>query len=705
MVLCLLIQAFYWTIFDFFIGVLDRYTLHRSKVKHVESFVLDYEKRERTSKEQDVEINREVEVLRKQLEVMEARMEEQRRRTREVQLTPIIEIFQPPKASYQGREWGTIDAPNFELKPGLIRLVQANQFGGEVTEDPNDHLYSFLEICDTLKIEGVPNDTIRMRLFGFSLRDRAKEWFKGLNGKSIKSWEDLCKAFLSRYFPPSKVQRLISEIYQFSQHEDETIFDAWERFRELLRKCPPHGLDESRQIFIFYGGLSSKTRTIVDATSGGCLLNRDVKEARRILEEMVSNSFQWPMERVNLKKDTSMLDDKYEELASQITNLKKEHEEIKKALIEARAWQRPKNGGIFGQEEAIHINQQPLSIYQQLVEEEPLQPWSYEASSMPLLSMPFHEIQDEEKSYAKKNEGTSLTLFPQTSIENDEFGGEKRYDLVESTPHEEVVEMSIDRLEEFKKLDVNSSLVELLRTMPNHEKFLEDVDKRKMRMDDDMTIELSEGCSARLQREFPNKESDLGDFTITCEIGDQVLEEVLCDMGSRVNVMPLPIFESLKIGTLMPTMTILKLADRSIIIPWGKVDNVLIKVGKFIFPVDFFVLDVDEEHNIPLILGMPFLSTSRAILDVCDGSLTFQVDEEEMTFYEPEVENGLKIPTKDEDLELEDLPHSMFVDAFPYRGGGFKNLGGVKFQEKVADPLHERFTSFGGQERASFDVP
>jgi hypothetical protein len=96
--------------------------------------------------------------------------------------------------------------------------------------------------------------------------------------------------------------------------------------------------------------------------------------------------------------------------------------------------------------------------------------------------------------------------------------------------------------------------------------------------------------------------------------------------------MPLSIFRKLGLGEVQPTNITLQLADRSIAYPYGVVEDVLIKVDKFYFPVDFVVLDMDEDEKVPLILGRPFLATGGALIDVRGGKLTLRVGEEEAVF-------------------------------------------------------------------------
>jgi len=135
-----------------------------------------------------------------------------------------------------------VAANNFEPKLTLISMVQQSQFGGSPIEDPNLHPSVFLEVCDTLKINGASTNAIRLRLFPFSLRDKARAWLHSLPPGSISTWEELTKAFLAKFFPPSKTMSLSNQITSFTQREDVTLYEVWERFKDLLRLCPHHGL-------------------------------------------------------------------------------------------------------------------------------------------------------------------------------------------------------------------------------------------------------------------------------------------------------------------------------------------------------------------------------------------------------------------------------------------------------------------------------
>ena len=184
----------------------------------------------------------------------------------------------------------------------------------------------------------------------------------------------------------------------------------------------------------------------------------------------------------------------------------------------------------------------------------------------------------------------------------------------------------------FKKLHINIPFADALAQMPSYVKFMKDILSQKRRLADFETINLTEECSAILQRKLPQKLKDPGSFTIPCTIGNAIFERALCHLGASINLMPLSIFKRLGLGEARPTTVTLQLADRSLKHPRGIIEDVLVKVDKFIFPVDFIVLDMEEDKEIQIILGRPFLATGRAMIDVQKGELKLRVQEDEVKF-------------------------------------------------------------------------
>ena len=187
-------------------------------------------------------------------------------------------------------------------------------------------------------------------------------------------------------------------------------------------------------------------------------------------------------------------------------------------------------------------------------------------------------------------------------------------------------------LEIFKKLHINIPFAEALEQMPSYVKFMKEILSKKRKLGDYEMVALSEECSAVIQKKLPPKLKDPGNFTIPCVIGDLDEMKALCDLGASVNLMPLSVYNRLKLGQAKPTTVTLQMADRSLSHPYGIVEDVLVKVGKFIFPADFIILDMEEDEKIPIIMGRPFLATGRALIDVQKGELMLRVDKEEAVF-------------------------------------------------------------------------
>ena len=200
------------------------------------------------------------------------------------------------QGEYSAVRHPAIDANNFELKPALITMVQQNQFTSHPCEDPNQHLGRFLRMANTVKLNGVRPEVIKLQLFPFSLRDIAASWFDSLPYGSVNTWEELMEAYLSRFFPPSLTSERIGEITTFKQGEDESLYTAWERYKRLLKRCPMHGIDLKTQMDIFYQSMNYTSKGIIDAACGGAFKRRRVKEARQLIEDLARSNMRPPSE-------------------------------------------------------------------------------------------------------------------------------------------------------------------------------------------------------------------------------------------------------------------------------------------------------------------------------------------------------------------------------------------------------------------------
>ncbi|XP_056697965.1 uncharacterized protein [Spinacia oleracea] len=186
--------------------------------------------------------------------------------------------------------------------------------------------------------------------------------------------------------------------------------------------------------------------------------------------------------------------------------------------------------------------------------------------------------------------------------------------------------------ETISKLYVSLSFTEALKQMPHYSRFMRDILSGKRGCEPKETVQLTESCSALIQHSFPPKLNDPGSFFIPCSIQKLKFENALCDLGASVSILPYKIFEKLTLGDLSLTAMSLQLADRSVMFPLGRIEDVPLVVGKLTFLVDFVVLDIDEDAHTPIILGRPFLATAGALIDVQGGLITLKAGDAKASF-------------------------------------------------------------------------
>nr|GEV35065.1 reverse transcriptase domain-containing protein [Tanacetum cinerariifolium] len=177
-----------------------------------------------------------------------------------------------------------ITADNFELKHGLLTLVQNKQFFGHNKEDPHAHVRYFNKITSTLKFLNVSNTSINLMLFPFSLEGATQIWLEKEPPRLIFTWDNLVLKFINQFFPPSKTTNLRNEITNFQQRFDESFSEACDRFKYLLKACTHHGFSELHQLDTFYNALNSKDQDSLNFVTGGNFLDKMPRECLAIIE-------------------------------------------------------------------------------------------------------------------------------------------------------------------------------------------------------------------------------------------------------------------------------------------------------------------------------------------------------------------------------------------------------------------------------------
>ncbi|KAF7812340.1 uncharacterized protein G2W53_033316 [Senna tora] len=250
-------------------------------------------------------------------------------------LRPLKEYFTPSKYdSPSSTRLPEIGANQFEIKPSIIQMLPS--FYGLSSENPYKHIDEFLEVCSTFKLPNVSEDAIRLRLFPFSLKDKAKHWLTTRD--NIATWDQMSKEFLKKYFPAGKLTKLRQEITNFSQLDNELFHETWERFRDLLRSCPHHEVPKWQLVNSFYSGLSERNQQMIDSSCGGIFLDKNPDEAWDLFEHLSENSQQRATSsRIGTSRQVANKGGIYEvsnnhDLSNQVASLSKKFDQLMNKL-------------------------------------------------------------------------------------------------------------------------------------------------------------------------------------------------------------------------------------------------------------------------------------------------------------------------------------------------------------------------------------
>ncbi|XP_019435971.1 PREDICTED: uncharacterized protein LOC109342444 [Lupinus angustifolius] len=171
--------------------------------------------------------------------------------------------------------------------------------------------------------------------------------------------------------------------------------------------------------------------------------------------------------------------------------------------------------------------------------------------------------------------------------------------------------------------------MEAMEQMPTYAKFMKDLLTRKRKFSEE-TVTLEAGCSAIIQKSLPEKTKDPGSFTIPVTIGELSVRKALLDLGASINLMPLSMLKRIGDLEIKPMRMTLQLADRSMKFLYGIAEDVLAKVDKLVFLVVFVIMDIEEDAEVPRILGRPFMKTARVNIDVDEGKLKVRGQDDEV---------------------------------------------------------------------------
>ncbi|KAL2230537.1 UNVERIFIED_CONTAM: Retrovirus-related Pol polyprotein from transposon [Sesamum indicum] len=546
--------------------------------------------------------------------------------------------------------------------------------------------------------------------------------FRGLAG-SITRWNDLKRQFLEKYFPASRATTIRKEISGIRQFAGESLFEYWERFNRLVESFPHHQIPNHLLIQYFYEGLSNMDRKLIDAASGGALFDKTPTEARKLISIMASNTKSNKVSNLEerLNQLTTVVEevvaDNYQQEDSPDNNREDmtflQHiqprmegspeselrpppqpnptpstslEYMMKALVTNTQQFQQQTQASFQQFQ--QQQQQTQTSFQQFQQQQQQTQTSIQnlesqisqlatfvgklESQRKLPSQSEHVNEDDTK------RGHGVKRKPQKEIEVQQEQAEHESDhpkplvtrpsFLERFTKAKKEEEETDIFETFRKVEVNIPLLDAIKQRPRYAKFLKELCTSKGKLKGNERVSMGENVSAILQRKLPPKCKDPSTFSIPCKIGMIGIKRAMCDLGASINVIPLTIFESLKV-------------DRSVVYPEGVLEDVLVQVNELVFPVDFYVLDMREDdspNSTSILLGRPFLKLARTKIDVHSGSLTMEFDGEIIRF---NIYESMRYPT--------DLPTTLLVDIFDPLVQDSKAIGS---EDHVKYALEESFT-------------
>nr|GEU40672.1 reverse transcriptase domain-containing protein [Tanacetum cinerariifolium] len=428
------------------------------------------------------------------------------------------ELLQAPTKCYEDAiVIPEIAANNFELKHGLINLVQNKQFFGHDKEDPHAHIRYFNKTTSMTRVPNVPSSSIKLMLFPFSLEGTARIWLEKEPPRSILTWDDLVSKFINQFFPPSKMINLRNEITRFQQRFDDSFYEAWDRFNDLLRACSHHGFFELHQLDTFYNALKVNDQDSLTSAAGGNFLDKMPRECLKIIETK-SKVHQSRAKVVIAKVSTS----------SSTLSISSEVDELKD-LVRALLLDK-KN-----QSSALVSSSTPAPV-------KAVEPHSYQNCPATSGNVYRDNIQD-----GVACQGPTI---PTTSKQ----GTEVTKDQVQTPSSQSTapVQPLVSQFETPTPI-FEPVVAPVSAPMPNVKSSIPYPSRRdnegrplignKEKLSEMTRTPMNEHCSATILNKLPRKHGDPGQYLIPCEFPGMDECLALADLGASINLMPLSVWD------------------------------------------------------------------------------------------------------------------------------------------------------------------
>nr|GEU33064.1 reverse transcriptase domain-containing protein [Tanacetum cinerariifolium] len=552
-----------------------------------------------------------------------------------------------------------IAANNFELKHGLINLVQNKQFFGHGKADPHAHIRYFNKITSTTR---VPN-----------------------------------------FFPPSKTTNLRNEITRFQQRFDESFYEAWERFNDLLRSCPHHGFSELHQLDTFYNALNVNDHDSLNFAAGGNFFDKMPQECLKIIEsksKVHQTRAKAVVAKVSTSSSTPAVSSEVAELKDMVGALLLDKKNQSSALASSSTPAPVKAielscvtcGGTYSYKNCPATSE---NVYRDNIQEYVSQAVvaNYNqgntgfrpqmvANEIRPPSFPPHQNNQNNFNLGNnfnQNRGVLRNIqsqgqSTQNQCQNVQGQLANLTDMVSKLLNSNIASSSgsgtlpsntiTNPKEDLKCITTRSGVAYLDPTIPTQFKVVKqgtEMTKDQpivapvnvlipypLRRDNERRHDQSNEKNEKFYEIFKEMSFEISftdalilmpKFASTLKALIENKEKLrmdeclaLADLGASINLMPLFVWEGLSHPELTPTYMTLELVDRSVFKPIGIAKDVSVKVGVFHFPADFVVVEFKPDPRVPLILGRCFLKTGRALIDLYKGELTLRIRNKAITY-------------------------------------------------------------------------
>nr|GEU99233.1 retroelement Pol polyprotein-like [Tanacetum cinerariifolium] len=412
-----------------------------------------------------------------------------------------------------------INTYNFKLKQTLINLVQSNQFTGR--QDPHNHLRFFNKVTSTFRHPEVPNTTIKLLLFLFSLEGEAQTWLDKEPPRSILTWEDLVSKFINQFFPPSKTTYLRNEIINFLQKRNETFNEAWKHFKDLLRQYA------------------------LDSAAGGNFLDKIPRDGLSIVESKSKVRYSRSRVTDSRQEFPKKFENKQDEFQNMMMNFMqnlKNNKASSSSSLPSNTIPNPRNEAkAITTQSGISYDGPPIPS--SVVEKEPETTKDTELPSTENIQPPLVQVHEKDKEPVDEP-----FVVPKTKA-NLPYPSR----LTKEKIREKDDILAAKFMENFRDLHFELSFTDALIHMPKFAPMFKKLLNNKDKLIELTKTPLNENCSAVVLKKLPEKLGGPGRFLIPSDFSEFDNFLALADLGASINLMPLSIWKNLRLLTLKDT--------------------------------------------------------------------------------------------------------------------------------------------------------